>query len=175
MCAAGHDPPPSEPAFRRRNGGSRRSAPPRAQPAQELPCQPRPGHGSAARPFRPSPGPGHADKRPWASLAVRMSAAWAPPRPVAAMFMAVRRCLRPCRGTTSSAIGSLPAVVTLMVWRGMVVNQSPAAKCIPSLCCEPREGMPGEVSAAGSGIGSLCWSVNGSPTLGNRRSRRSRV
>jgi hypothetical protein len=56
-------------------------------------------------------GPGHADGRLWASLAVRMSAAWAAPSEAPG-------------GTTSSAIGSLPAVVTLTVWRGMVVNQS---------------------------------------------------
>src|SRR6266516_4060227 len=46
-------------------------------------------------------------------------------RPVAAMFMAVWAVPSAVPGgTTSTSIVPLPAVVTLSVWRGMVVNQS---------------------------------------------------
>ena len=45
--------------------------------------------------------------------------------PVAAMFMAVRAAPSAVpAGTTSNMIGSLPAAVTPIVWRGIVVNQS---------------------------------------------------
>src|SRR5690348_2964069 len=72
----------------------------------------------------------HAEIHPEDIDQARPVPVWAVPGLVAAVFMAAQAAPAGVPGgTTSSVIGSrLPAVVTLTVWWGMVVNQSTRAK-----------------------------------------------